>query len=530
MTAFPAGIGGMLTALLLLGPGSARADVGDGAVILLPAQGGQGVPRRQLARLQNVIDAATESPRRGAPQALSRRVVRRCQTDRPCLLRASEQAGARRVVESRLSRSQGLMQASMSVVDPHTGLILSESTEPMASKYRLRGIVEGLLEGTLAGIDAELGASDPGRTRADSGRGASSSASGPIPASSAPGYANVPVRPEGHWRGDDGAPPLPGTATGEAYAAKRAARDRSPQSFADANETPDTMTLDWRRQLAEVRSAARRDDAGGRRILFGLYLGLAAAAFVLGVLTMTLLPAVLRVVRDALGLDTGRAGKRAAENQALLRGCCKQLTPGIIMSTEFETVRQFHFADLSGETLTIQVTDYQNADESAFRPGAMVCAQFSHGRRACVALMVIKRAQQVRGRMRVQLRLPDHLADIVLPRHFHVPVPDRIELLGEVTLERSGEDVTFVARVADMSAETLSLKVDANTPELPLSSALRVSLRYDGGCADIATKYEGMEAGKLTLRVLPSPVPTGSQLSYSELFAQIEAAWVAPAA
>lgn len=519
---------------LLLWPAHGSAQSAEPGVLVLPASGGRDVPRRQLKRLQAVLDAATDDRRGGGPTALSPRTVRQCEGDEACLLRAGRKTGAGRIVLSRLEQRGESMHASTTIVDPNTGGVLWRKAAPVPSRYRLRGVVEDLFDSALSeakkGVPSETGAHTARDANGRDDVTASTAAEGRQVSSSAPGYAAQAQRPEGDWAGDDGAPPLPGTQTGDAFEAKKAARDRSPTSFSGPVGAGPKKDLDWRGKLASMRSAAQHDDKGGRGLLMGVYMALATLSFLMGIAAISLLHAVGRVAKSTIASTDPLGAKKQAENQALLRSCCKQLTPGIIMSTEFETVRHFHFALLDGKELSIHVTDYQDSDESAFRPGAMVCAQFSHERRACVAMMLVKRARHVRGQMRVQLHMPEHMADIVLPRHFHVPVPERMGLIGQVVLEEGEKRLSFVSRVSDMSSETLCLKVDADTPELPLSCTVQVSLRLPDGRADIAAKYEGLEGGKVMLRVLPELAGRKPSLAYKELFKRIEAAWVAPAA
>lgn len=520
-------------------PAAASADA-PARVLLLPAQGEDGVRERHVERLQDALDTAQEARGKDDESMLTlpRRALRKCRDDMTCLSSEGRRIGAQRSLETRLGDDGDQFHITTTVRDLGTGEVLKQ-TPHKVSRYRLRSLGEGIMEQAFkeAGRPkAELvGEPQPRARGAGDDDDADDGARGQPVHSSAPGYRDAPTTLKDAMEraerdrlppGAEGGP-LPGTEAGEALAAKRAARERNPDSFKGLPES-DGPASTWSQRHEHLKALAQSKQGREQAILIGIYMLLAMVSFGIGFGGMSVIPAFGRAARRRFSSERTLSVKETAQNLALLRSCCKQLTPGIIMSTEFETTRHFHFALLDGKTVSINVTDYEKADKSAFRPGAMLCAQFSHDDRACICMMVVRKARMTRGFMRVTLEVPEQLADIVLPRRFHIPVPDAMGLLAQVALNEGKEKLSFMTRVAEISSDGLLLKVDSDTPKLPTSCTLDVSLRSTEDRADVKAKFEGLEDRKLVLTVLPELGGQRPNHAFGALFKKIEVAWVAP--
>lgn len=531
-------------------PGTEPEPARPSKVLLLPTLAKPGVRNRYADRLDAAMQTARRSrPPDGATETieLPREVVRNCDQDLACLTQAGRSMGATRAVRATLDRDGDDFLVTTSMHDLKTGAVVASQPKSV-SHYRLRSQGAAMFDEVMRQADRPRKRASPARE----GNAADSPYDQPTePVDSAPepdefegSQATQPSTGEGNPAGVDqpeeataerdpavGADGLPieGTQTGDAYADKRE-KTGGKASILDGPQRKKrqswTASFEERRELFTRR--AQKDQGGRERlILMAWFLGLGVVSFGIGFGAAQLLPAVGRVARQGFRFSSGMGAKEEALTYALLRQCCKQVTPGVIMSTEFESLRHFTFAILDGHSLAIDVSDYQEGDKLAFRKGASLCAQFVHQDRACVCMLEVQAARKHGKRLRVVLGVAGRLADIELPQTFHVPVDGDSPLRAQLSFSRDGKEFRWLSRVAQIGALGLCAALDDEAPKLEEGQVLDASVRLLELRADVRAKVTAVQDSVVALQILPEEGEHDPPAAYQAVAKQASAAWVA---
>lgn len=261
---------------------------------------------------------------------------------------------------------------------------------------------------------------------------------------------------------------------------------RSEGSSEKKKKTKEDWEAYWAKRKAAYAASAEEEPSERRARQVGILLmglvGLASASvgFFFGHQLN------FRIRRRKVSFEAKVGAKEAAMTMATLRDCARQLTPGVLMSPEFETSKRFCFSLVDGNQISLDVMQLSEDERAAFRVGMQLCAQFVHKEGTAMCMMSVLRVQKMSpSRLRLVLSAPERLAQVTRPKGFKIPVDRSTPLLARAL--RSSEKGTdqWQALVSVVSDSTLEMTLDEDAFTMAEGDRIDLKLRMDDIQADV---------------------------------------------
>ena len=228
-----------------------------------------------------------------------------------------------------------------------------------------------------------------------------------------------------------------------------------------------------------------------------------------------------------VSVDGDVSPKEAAATTTILRACARNITPGILLSPEFETCKRFSFALLQGKQVSLDVMDVADADRAALRVGQQLCAQFVHEASPVICMMTIVRTQRLSPRrLRITCGVPPRLAQLSLPNDFPIPVDKRVPLLVQVVQQEEKRTLTWQANAASISHGTLQVSVDEDALTLAQGDHVAIALRLDKDRAELNGEVSALDDDHITFTLADKHGGTPPR-EYQSMLRKLEGHWLA---